>query len=183
MSSATSRLRSLHSQWSCGAKMLRIIISMASAICTDKTHKSHDKKCLHWCIDTLEWLDTHPGETSEDGELPLESPKTYGLYSIFHHKCVWNNEPYGNISVPLILPWSLSTKGDTFECVSGEYFVCRISSDLVCFLLIYLHDFIEVLRKRKCVWETTKARLYHRLDLQTLEELELHLQVEQTPDQ
>lgn len=32
VSSATSRLGSLHSQWSCGAKMLRIIISMASAI-------------------------------------------------------------------------------------------------------------------------------------------------------
>lgn len=36
----------------------------------------------------------HPGETSEDGKLPLESPKTYGLYSIFHHKCVWENETY-----------------------------------------------------------------------------------------
>lgn len=32
VSSATSRLGSRHSQWSCGAKMLRIIISMASAI-------------------------------------------------------------------------------------------------------------------------------------------------------
>lgn len=32
VSSATSRLGSLHSQWSCGAKMLRIIISIASAI-------------------------------------------------------------------------------------------------------------------------------------------------------
>lgn len=63
----------------------------------------------------LEWLEAHPGETSEDGQLPLESPKTYGLYGIFHHKCVWNNEPYGDISVPLCLPWSHSTKGDTFE--------------------------------------------------------------------
>lgn len=64
------------------------------------------------------------------------------------------------------------------------HFDCRISSDLDCFLLIYLRDFIAVSRKRKWrVWETASARLYHRLDLQTLEELPLHLQVEQTPDQ
>lgn len=63
-------------------------------------------------------------------------------------------------------------------------FYCRTSSDLDCFLLIYLCDFIAVSRKWKWpVWETASARLYHRLDLQTLEELELHLQVEQTPDQ
>lgn len=36
----------------------------------------------------LERLKAHPGETGEDGEFPLESPKTYGLYGIFHHKCV-----------------------------------------------------------------------------------------------
>lgn len=64
------------------------------------------------------------------------------------------------------------------------HFDYRISSDLDCFLLIYLRDFIAVSRKQKwSVWETASARLYHRLDLQTLEELERHLQVEQTPDQ
>lgn len=118
VSSATSRLGSLHSQCSCGAKMLRIIISMASAICTDRRNYT---RCPWWWMFTsmryLERLKAHPGETSEDGKLPLESPKTYGFYSIFHHKCVWNNEPYENIIKRQFSYGSHITKVDKFECI------------------------------------------------------------------
>lgn len=145
VSSATSRLGSLHSQWSCGAKMLRIIISMASAICTCKTNYT---QCswgrMFTSMRCLDWIKAHPGETSEDGKLPLESPKTYGLYSIFHHKCVWKNESYENITKPQCSYGSHITKVDKFEATFRDWahFDSRMSSDLDLFPFIYLCDFL-----------------------------------------
>lgn len=104
MSSATSRLGRRHSQWSCGAKMLRIIISIASAIWANREPR-HNKNiyvprqknifiCAEfvWCLNS-----SYPGQTSEDGQFPLKCPKAYGLHSIFYHECVWSREKHHNV--------------------------------------------------------------------------------------
>lgn len=90
-------------------------------------------------------MSSHPGQTSEDGEFPLECPEADGFYCIFYHKCIWKCEKIENLRT-----------------------ICKISP---CMMLI-----VNSVKKDGSI-------LYHQLDWQTPEVLELHLQVPQTPDQ
>lgn len=94
---ATSQLGNLHSQWSWGPRILRIIISMASAICPH--HKNISERSVYiLCTLSCEVLTnrhvsvclsvSYPWYSSEHRKFPLKSSKSNGLHGIFHSECI-----------------------------------------------------------------------------------------------